>query len=135
MPTFNAADIIDKTLIAKTQVPLYRFPNDDAAVVYNVSPGQSVGKVESYLLPAANRTNLYWQFKDQNGKFYYAEHKTGIFDVQELQQQGALTLQEQQAAAVEASLTTGDKIFRLIKNALLIGAGVYLLKQVIDKKL
>ena len=36
MPTFNAADIIDKTLIAKTQVPLYRFPNDDAAVVYNV---------------------------------------------------------------------------------------------------
>ena len=78
---------------------------------------------------------MYWQFKDQNGKFYYAEHKTGVFDVQELQQQGALTLQQQQAAAVEASLTTGDKIFRLIKNALLIGAGAYLLKGIIDKKL
>jgi hypothetical protein len=135
MPTFNAADIIGKTLVAKSNVPLYRFADDDAAVVYNVSPGQSVGKVESYLLPAANRNNLYWQFKDQNGKFYYAEHKQGIFDVRELAAQGALTLQEQQAAAVEASLTTGDKIFRLIKNALLIGAGVYLLKGVIDKKL
>lgn len=134
MPTFNAADIIGKTLVAKSNVPLYRFADDDAAVVYNVSPGQSVGKVESYLLPAANRNNLYWQFKDQNGKFYYAEHKQGIFDVQELQQQGALTLQQQQQAATEASLTTGDKIFRLIKNALLIGAGAYLLKGIIDKQ-
>jgi hypothetical protein len=135
MPTFNAADIIGKTLIAKSQVPLYRLPNDGAEVVYNVSPGQSLGIVESFLLPGTNRTNLYWQFKDQNNKFYYSEHKQGIYDVKELANQGALTLEQQQAAAIEANLTTGDKIFRLIKNTLLIGAGVYLVNTIIKKKL
>jgi hypothetical protein len=135
MPTFNAADIIGKTLIAKSQVPLYRLPNDGAEVVYNVSPGQSLGIVESFLLPGTNRTNLYWQFKDQNNKFYYSEHKQGIYDVKELANQGALTLEQQQAAAIEANLTTGDKIFRLIKNTVLIGAGVYLVNTIIKKKL
>jgi hypothetical protein len=135
MATFNAADIIGKTLVAKTQVPLLRLPNDDAPTVYTVSPGQSLGVVQSYLLPGANRNNLYWQFKDQNNKFYYSEHKQGIYDIDELSNQGALTLQQQQAAATEASLSTGDKVFRLIKNALLIGAGVYLVNTIIKKKL
>lgn len=135
MPTFNAADIIGKTLVAKTQVPLYRLPNDDAEIVYTVSPGQSLGVVQSFLLPGTNRTNLYWQFKDQNNNFYYSEHKQGIYDVKELSNQGALTLQQQQDAATEANLTTGDKIFRLIKNALLIGGGVYLINTIIKKKL
>lgn len=135
MPTFNAADIIGKTLVAKSQVPLYRLPNDNAEIVYTVSPGQSLGVVQSFLLPGTNRTNLYWQFKDENNNFYYSEHKQGIYDVKELSDQGALTLQQQQAAATEANLSTGDKIFRLIKNALLIGAGVYLVNTIIKKKL
>ena len=135
MPTFNAADIIGKTLVAKTNIPLYRLPNDNAEVVFNVTPGQSLGVVQSYLLPGTNRTNLFWQFKDQNNRFYYSEHKQGIYDIDELSNQGALTLQQQQAAAIEANLTTGDKIFRLIKNALLIGAGVYLVNTIIKKKL
>ncbi len=135
MPTFNAADIIGKTLVAKSQVPLYRLPNDNAEIVYTVSPGQSLGVVQSFLLPGTNRNNLYWQFKDQNNNFYYSEHKQGIYDVKELSNQGALTLQQQQDAATEANLTTGDKIFRLIKNALLIGGGVYLVNTIIKKKL
>lgn len=134
MPTFNAADIIDKTLIAKTSVNLYRSPDDDAPSVYTVLPGQSVGKVESYLLPSANRSSIYWQFKDANNKYYYAEHKPGRFDVKELEAQGALTLQQQQEQIQEASLTTGDKIFRLVQNALLLGAGVYLLNTIIKKQ-
>lgn len=135
MPTFNADQIIGKTLIAKSQVPLYRLPNDGAEVVFNVSPGQNLGIVYSYLSPGPNRTNLYWMFKDANNKFYYSEHKQGIYDVKELANQGALTLEQQQAAAIEANLTTGDKIFRLIKNTLLIGAGVYLVNTIIKKKL
>ena len=135
MATFNADQIIGKTLVAKTQVPLLRLPNDDAQIVYNVSPGQSLGVVQSFLLPGPNRTNLYWQFKDANNRFYYSEHLQGRYDIQELQDQGALTLQQQQAAATEASLTTTDKVFRLIKNALLIGAGVYLVNTIIKKKL
>ena len=135
MPTFNAGDVIGKTLIAKKNIPLVRQPADDAQVIYNVSPGQSVGNVDTFLLPNENRSSLYWSFKDANGKSYFAKHAVGNFDVKELQQQGLLTLQEQQAAEIEASLSTGDKIFRLIKNIALIGAGAYILKQVIQKKL
>jgi hypothetical protein len=135
MPTFNAGDVIGKTLIAKKNIPLVRQPADDAQVIYNVSPGQSVGNVDTFLLPNENRNSLYWSFKDANGKSYFAKHAVGNFDVKELQQQGLLTLQEQQAAEIEASLSTGDKIFRLIKNIALIGAGAYILKQVIQKKL
>jgi hypothetical protein len=135
MPTFNAGDVIGKTLIAKKNIPLVRQPADDAQVIYNVLPGQSVGNVDTFLLPNENRSSLYWSFKDANGKNYFAKHAVGNFDVKELQQQGLLTLQEQQAAEIEASLSTGDKIFRLIKNIALIGAGAYILKQVIQKKL
>jgi hypothetical protein len=135
MPTFNAGDVIGKTLIAKKNIPLVRQPADNAQVIYNVSPGQSVGVVDTFLLPNENRSSLYWSFKDANGKSYFAKHAVGNFDVKELQQQGLLTLQEQQAAEIEASLSTGDKIFRLIKNIALIGAGAYILKQVIAKKL
>ena len=135
MSSYSVDQIIGKTLIAKSEIPLYRFPNDGAEVVFKVSKGQSLGVVYSYLLPGPNRTNLYWMFKDANDKAYYSEHKVDIYDVKELQNQGALTLAEQQAAAIEANLTTGDKIFRLIKNALLIGAGVYLVNTIIKKKL
>lgn len=135
MPTFNAGDVIGKTLIAKKNIPLVRQPADDAQVIYTVSPSQSVGNVDTFLLPNENRSSLFWSFKDANGRNYYAKHAVGNFDVKELQQQGLLTLQEQQEQAIEASLSTGDKIFRLIKNIALIGAGAYLLKQVIQKKL
>jgi len=134
MANYNVDDIIDKTLIAKQPVKLYRFANDGAPVIFTVNPGQQVGKVYSYLLPGPNRTNIYWAFFDDTNRPYYAEHAPGKFDIKALGEQGALTLQEQQAAAVEASMTSGDKIFRLIKNTLLIGAGVYLLDTIIKKQ-
>ena len=135
MATFNVDDIVDKTLIAKVKIPIKRYAEDNAPIVYTVNPGSSVGVVYSWLMPNANRVNMWWVFKDSNDKFYYTEHKKDIYDVTALQQQGALTLAQQQAAAAEANLTTGDKIFRLIKNALLIGGGVYLVNTIIKKKL
>ena len=135
MATFNVDDIVDKTLIAKVKIPIKRYAEDNAPIVYTVNPGSSVGVVYSWLMPNANRVNMWWVFKDSNDKFYYTEHKNNIYSVTALQQQGALTLAQQQAAAAEANLTTGDKIFRLIKNTLLIGAGVYLLNSIIKKKL
>ena len=135
MATFNVDDIVDKTLIAKVKIPIKRYAEDNAPIVYTVNPGSSVGVVYSWLMPNANRVNMWWVFKDSNDKFYYTEHKKDIYDVTALQQQGALTLAQQQDAATEANLTTGDKIFRLIKNALLIGGGVYLVNTIIKKKL
>lgn len=135
MPTFNADQIIDKTLIAKISIPITRYAEDDAPVVYNVKQGQPLGVVYSYLLPKQNRTNLWWQFKDSNNRFYYSEHKPGIYDISSLQQQGALTSAQQQAAAENAQLSTTDKIFKLVQKYLLIGAGVFLLNSIIKKKL
>jgi len=137
MPTFNADQIIDKTLIAKVNIPIYRYAEDGAPVVYNVNAGSSVGVVYSYLMPSSARSNLYWMFKDQNDKFYYTEHKAGIYDISALQQQGALTsaqlLQQQQQAAA-ANLPLSDKIFKLIKNIAFIGAGALLINTLINKK-
>jgi hypothetical protein len=142
MPTFNADQIIDKTLIAKVNIPIYRYAEDGAPVVYNVNAGSSVGVVYSYLMPSSKRTNLFWMFKDQDGRFYYTEHKAGIYDISALQQQGALTsaqlLQQQQqaaAAAADANLPLTDKIFRLVKNIAFIGAGALLINTLINKKL
>ena len=135
MPTFNSKDIIDKTLIAKVKIPVTRYAKDDAPIVYTVNPGQSVGVVYSFLIPKENRTNLWWAFKDSNDKFYYTEHKEGIYDITSLQQQGVLTTAQQQQAAAEASMSTTDKVFKLVQKYLLIGAGVYLLNSIIKKKL
>ena len=142
MPTFNADQIIGKTLIAKKPIDIYRSATDGANVVYTVSPNQSIGKVFSYLLPSANRNNLYWQFIDSNGKYYYTEHQTGAYDVKDLQDQGALTVQDQQAAAeaaaaaaAAANLPLEDKIFKLVKNIALIGAAAYLINTLLNKKL
>jgi hypothetical protein len=135
MATYSAEQIIGKTLIAKRPIDLVRIASDNAPVVYTVDPGQTIGKVQSYLLPSNNRSSLYWQFIDQNNKAYYAAHAVGNFDVKSIADQGALTVVEQAAAAAEAEMSTGDKVFRLVKNLAFIGAGAYLLNTIINKKL
>ena len=134
MPTFNAADIIGKTLVARKTTDIVRAPNDNAEVVFEASPGSSIGTVFSYLLPGANRTNLYWQFLDENNKSYYVEHKSGQFDISTIKGQGVLTLEEKQEQAEAAAETTSNKIFRYIKNGFLVAAFVYLAKTVIETK-
>jgi hypothetical protein len=112
--TFNAADIIGKTLYAKTSVPLKRNPDDSATVVYTVAPGGTVGIVNSYILSKPGRNaNLYWQFSDGNNNFY-AEHLIGRFDTKTVEIQGATSLEDQQQAAAAAAETWTDKIGKYI---------------------
>jgi hypothetical protein len=133
MATYSADEIIGKTLIAKKSVEILRIANDDAPAVYTASPNETIGVVYSYLLPNANRKNLYWMFYDQNQKPYYAEHSTGIFDIKSLANQGALTIEEKKEAAEAAAESTSDKIFRYMKNGALLMAAVYLAKSFIEK--
>jgi hypothetical protein len=119
--TFNASDIIGKTLYAKTSVNLKRNPEDSAAIVYTVSPGGVVGIVNSYILPKIGRNaNLYWQFSDGNNNFY-AEHLVGRFDTKSVEVQGAISLEEQQEAAAEAAESWTDKAGKYVSY---IGAAV-----------
>lgn len=135
MATYSANEIIGKTLIARRPVNLYRAANDNAQSIYEVEPGQNVGKVYSYLSPGDTRSVLYWQFYDQNGRPYYAKHLTGNFDISSLSEQGALTVEEQAEQAAEAEQTTSDKIFSTIKLLALYGVGAYLINAIIQKKL
>lgn len=124
--TFNAADIIGKTLYAKTAVPLKRNPDDSGAVVYTVSPGGTVGIVNSYILSKPGRNaNLYWQFSDGNNNFY-AEHLIGRFDTKSVEVQGATSLEDQQAAAADAAESWADKAGKYV-SYLAAGFGLFIL--------
>ena len=101
MPTFNAADIIGKTLIAKKQTNILRLPSSNAISVYEANAGETIGVVNSYLLPNNQRNNIFWMFEDSNGKPYYVEHQQNQFDVKTLQSQGVLTLEEKKGLKVK----------------------------------
>lgn len=114
--TYDASQVIGKTLYAKAPVNLYRFATDNAPVIFTAQPGQAIGVVDTYLLPGPGRATLYWGFKDNNGRPYYVPHKTGLFSTTALQQQGAQTTQQQAAAAQAAAMTTGDKVMKTVKE-------------------
>jgi hypothetical protein len=133
MATYNASDIIGKTLIAKKSVQIKRTATDKANAVYTASPNESIGVVYSYLLPNNDRKTLYWQFYDSDNKAYYVAHKVGLFDIQSLSDQGALTLEEKKEQTDAAALSTTDKIFKYAKQGALLAAAVYLTKTLIEK--
>jgi len=134
MPTFNAADIIGKTLIAKKTTNILRLPTDNAIAVYKANAGETIGVVNSYLLPNNQRNNIFWMFEDSNGKPYYVEHQQNQFDVKTLQSQGVLTLEEKKEQEDAANETIGNKVFRYVKNGFLIAASAYVLKAIIDSQ-
>ena len=131
--TFNAAQIIGKTLYAFADVNLTRQPMDGAAPIFKVKGGAPVGVVYSFLLPKEGRRYLWWVFKDANGREYYAEHKVGKFDFQALKDQGAkdteTIIKEAEQAAQPAREFWGNKIVLIAGLAL----AAYLFKEPIAK--
>ena len=127
---FNAQDIIGKTLFAKKEIALRRLPQDTAPIVYRVQPGKSVGVVFSYIgAQPGIRENLYWMFKDDKNNIYYAPHIPGLYDIQAIKDQGALSLQDQKTQAAEAN----KGIFEKISDLLLPIAGLIALVIVFKK--
>jgi len=124
MPVYSASQIVGKSLIATQSVIVKRQPYDNAPKVYTVLRGQTVGVVNSFLNPKEGRKNLYWSFMDSNKRPYYVAHKAGLFSLTALNEQGVLTVKEEQAAADNANKTFGDKILDVAKKGggLLIAA-------------
>ena len=112
MPTFNAEQILDKTLIARQRVTAYDLPTytTGAQPLGVVEPGQPVGVVYSYTGGTADRP-LNWQFKTTSGRAYYVAHKPGAFDVSALRQQGVLTTQELEQKKEDENKDLPTKIF------------------------
>ena len=92
MATYSADQIVGKTLIAHRSVDLKRQPSADTKTIYIVPPGQSVGTVYSWVNGGGG---IWWQFLDKNQNPYYAKHGEGFFDVANLSDQGAVSVEEQ----------------------------------------
>lgn len=133
MPTFSAADIVGKTLIAKETVPVYSLPNAAVAsnLIGSIAPGESVGVVYSWIGGNEGKP-LYWQFESTAGGFYYVMHKAGRFDVRALKDQGALTTAEKQEQ--ENPKSTLDKILSTLKTVGIFAAVAYVGKSFLDKR-
>ncbi len=71
MATYSIADLIGKTMIAKGSVSLFRLPYDNAPAIYDVKPGNTIGIVDSYVLPKEGRTAVYLMFYDKDRRAYY----------------------------------------------------------------
>lgn len=127
MPTFSVSQIIGKNLIAASPVALKRQPTDAAPVIFTVLPGQPVGVVDSYLMPKAGRSRLYWAFIDSTGRPYYSEHRQGLYSLSALKDQGTITVKEQTEQQQEQQQTTAQVITKNITRiAIIIGAAIVL---------
>jgi hypothetical protein len=92
MATYSAADIVDKSLIAKRAVPVFKLPEAKMSNrIGVVNKGNSVGIVYSYI---QKPDGLYWMFKPKFGTTYYAKHIPGDFDVSNLRTQGVISQEE-----------------------------------------
>jgi len=121
----SADQVIGKTLIAKTTVPLKRYAQASAPVIYTVKSGQIVGTVYSWVQDGGT---LYWAFYDQNNVPYYAEHKVGRFSVNALQQLGVQTLEDIQEAQSSANTPIGTTIERILKPVGFAIAAFFIIK-------
>ncbi|AXH73871.1 MAG: hypothetical protein [Bacteriophage sp.] len=131
--TYNAAQIVGKTLYALQDIKLTRSPMDGAAAIFTVKRGQPLGVVYSYLQPAAGRSSLWWMFYDNNKKAYYVEHKPGLFDINAIKDQGGKdteTVIKEQEAANESGRDFWSKKGLTLAAIL---AAAYLLKEPIAK--
>lgn len=96
METYNAADVVDKTLIATKRIPVFKEAVDNAQSTGWVEAGQPVGVVYAWLNPnpGVGRSKLWWSFWPVNGMYYYAPHEQGNFSVSALRSQGVISTDE-----------------------------------------
>lgn len=129
---YSADQIIGKTLQAVSAVPIRRAAMDSSPVVYTVPNGQPVGVVNSFLLPKPGRNSLYWEFKDAAGRFYYTPQLPGLYNVKNLENQGAITVREATAAAAAAANPPGITDF-IQKNLrfIVIVAGIAIIAKTV----
>lgn len=121
----TADQVVGKTLIAKTNVPLKRYAQASASVIYTAKKNEVVGVVYSWV---TDGPTLYWAFYDQNGNPYYAEHKPGRFSVTALQQQGVETLEDIKEAKDAADNPIASTITKILKPVIWAAAAFFVIK-------
>jgi len=127
MPTVNAADIIGKTLIAKTNVNIRSSPTTNAKVLSVAKSGNNVGIVYSWVYgkdaKGVKDGSVWWQLEGEG----FVKHVTGWYDYKSLQDQGVKTTAEKLEEKKEEDKGWGDKLADFLKGGtkkVLIGAAV-----------
>jgi|GEM_PF-4516153 len=128
---YSAADIIDKTLFARTRVPIKRQPWDNSPIVDYAEPGQKIGVVYTYLGIRSGRSVLYWGFIDDNNIMYYTEHRDGYYDLSNLRRQGVLTIDEKEREKERANLSMPERVVRTATKGLLMYGAIRLVARFI----
>jgi hypothetical protein len=125
---YDAAQLLDKTLIAAQEVSIFDgVPRAGymPTKIGVVKVGNPVGIVYSYINAdlAENRDNLWWMFNGSADwkKPYYAPHAGGLYDVSALREQGVLSLTEQAQKEADANKPWYE---RILDNVLPVAAVV-----------
>ena len=129
--TYNANDVIGKTLIANIPVNVYAEASN-INLLYTVRPGNTVGVVYSWV----NKNGVIWWQLEPGNKF--VSHAIGKFNLQVLEDQGLLTTEEKQEAEEDKNKTWFQKFLegtskKVLTGAALLAVGYIIFKQVRKK--
>lgn len=136
---YSAAQILGKTLIAKRIVDVYnRVPDmGGSKIIAGVKTGQPVGVVYSWVQNSIDKS-YWWQFRNNDGTFYYVKHAPGYFDIDALKQQGALSTLEQIEAEKKKEEENrpwyeklGENVGNLVTKGVLVLGGFLLIREMI----
>jgi hypothetical protein len=134
MPTYNLQDLIGKTFVAAKDIEIKRYASDTAPVTFVAKKGDTVGVVDSYLMPKEGRRDIYLMFYDNANRAYYIALTKNSANLPMLTSQGLTTLQQQAQAQSRKDETTKDFIARNLKTLVLIVVGGAIAKEVITNK-
>lgn len=143
--SYDAGDVIGKTLIAKKDIAVYAKPSDksDNKPMYYVKAGYPVGVVWSWLNPdGRDIQGLWWMFENDpysKFKYYYVKHDPNGFSKSDLKQQmdaaGIKDIATRAEETTAANETTEQKLVRYAKYAGGAIIAFLLIREVIRKKL
>lgn len=102
---YSAAQVIGKSLIAKTKINIRRLPSQTAEILSVTKPGQTVGKVYSYV---EKEGFIWWQLNNEKGP--WVAHKAGWYSITALKSQGAKTVEQEIEEKQENEKTITDKL-------------------------
>lgn len=108
LTNISVDQVVGLDLFALKPVVAYDYPEAPQQVVSTYQPGDRVGTVYSYVL----RNEQVWWMMGTNGP--YVKHEPGMFDLDALEQQGALTSKQEQR---EKQLATAGIIEKYMLKA------------------
>lgn len=125
--TYNANDVIGKTLIANIPVNVYAEATN-VNLLYTVRPGNTVGVVYSWV----NKNGVIWWQLEPGNKF--VSHSIGKFNLQVLEDQGLLTTEEKEQVKEDANKTWFQKFLEGTSKKVLTGAALITIGYIIYKQ-